>query len=134
MSKYQVMLTTGFILYINPKFWRHTCTTLYVAHNSYVLTDEKGFQIRCSSEYSSTHYSYLQGNSMSPKNPTDIFDMVPFSAMSPLAPLPASNGSAPPPPARPTEMSKSFLSEKLNIDSFNHKVWLRRQSFYCHIL
>lgn len=80
-----------------------------------------------------THYSYLQGNGMSPKNPTDIFDMVPFSAMPPLALLPASNGSAPPPPARPTEMSKFFFTKMLkNVGSFNHKVRLRRQSFYCH--
>ncbi|XP_077072110.1 PTB domain-containing engulfment adapter protein 1 isoform X1 [Siphateles boraxobius] len=49
------------------------------------------------------------GNGMSPKNPTDIFDMVPFSAMSPLGPLPASNGSAPPPPARPTEMRRDIF-------------------------
>ncbi|XP_056121631.1 PTB domain-containing engulfment adapter protein 1 isoform X2 [Rhinichthys klamathensis goyatoka] len=49
------------------------------------------------------------GNGMSPKNPTDIFDMVPFSAMPPLAPLPASNGSAPPPPARPTEMGRDIF-------------------------
>lgn len=49
------------------------------------------------------------GNGMSPKNPTDIFDMVPFSAMPPLAPLPASNGSAPPPPARPTEMRRDIF-------------------------
>uniref|UniRef100_A0A8C1ITV0 PTB domain-containing engulfment adapter protein 1 n=1 Tax=Cyprinus carpio TaxID=7962 RepID=A0A8C1ITV0_CYPCA len=44
------------------------------------------------------------GNSISSKTPTDIFDMVPFSPMTPLVPLPASNGSAPPPPARPTEI------------------------------
>lgn len=56
-----------------------------------------------------THDLFLQGNSMSSKAPTDVFDMVPFSPMTPLIPLPASNGSAPPPPARPTEMSKFFL-------------------------
>uniref|UniRef100_A0A672QA47 PTB domain-containing engulfment adapter protein 1 n=1 Tax=Sinocyclocheilus grahami TaxID=75366 RepID=A0A672QA47_SINGR len=44
------------------------------------------------------------GNSMSSKTPTDIFDMVPFSPMTPLVPLPASNGSAPPPPATPSEI------------------------------
>ncbi|XP_067300498.1 PTB domain-containing engulfment adapter protein 1 isoform X2 [Pseudorasbora parva] len=49
------------------------------------------------------------GNSMSSKTPTDIFDMVPFSPMTPLVPLPASNGSAPPPPARPTEMRKDIF-------------------------
>ncbi|XP_026127166.1 PTB domain-containing engulfment adapter protein 1 isoform X1 [Carassius auratus] len=49
------------------------------------------------------------GNSMSSKTPTDIFDMVPFSPMTPLVPLPASNGSAPPPPARPTEMRRDLF-------------------------
>uniref|UniRef100_A0A8C2FCC2 PTB domain-containing engulfment adapter protein 1 n=1 Tax=Cyprinus carpio TaxID=7962 RepID=A0A8C2FCC2_CYPCA len=41
--------------------------------------------------------------------PTDIFDMVPFSPMTPLVPLPASNGSAPPPPARPTEIRRDLF-------------------------
>ncbi|KTF83327.1 hypothetical protein cypCar_00009724, partial [Cyprinus carpio] len=49
------------------------------------------------------------GSSMSSKTPTDIFDMVPFSPMTPLVPLPASNGSAPPPPARPTEISRDLF-------------------------
>ncbi|KAK9969094.1 hypothetical protein ABG768_027299 [Culter alburnus] len=49
------------------------------------------------------------GNSMSSKTPTDIFDMVPFSPMTPLVPLPASNGSAPPPPARPTEIRRDVF-------------------------
>ncbi|XP_056610726.1 PTB domain-containing engulfment adapter protein 1 isoform X1 [Triplophysa dalaica] len=49
------------------------------------------------------------GDSMSSKTPTDIFDMVPFSPMTPLIPLPASNGSAPPPPVRPTEMRKDLF-------------------------
>uniref|UniRef100_A0A8C1ITX7 PTB domain-containing engulfment adapter protein 1 n=2 Tax=Cyprinus carpio TaxID=7962 RepID=A0A8C1ITX7_CYPCA len=49
------------------------------------------------------------GNSISSKTPTDIFDMVPFSPMTPLVPLPASNGSAPPPPARPTEIRRDLF-------------------------
>uniref|UniRef100_A0A671S181 PTB domain-containing engulfment adapter protein 1 n=1 Tax=Sinocyclocheilus anshuiensis TaxID=1608454 RepID=A0A671S181_9TELE len=49
------------------------------------------------------------GNSMSSKMPTDIFDMVPFSPMTPLVPLPASNGSAPPPPARPSEIRRDLF-------------------------
>ncbi|XP_055070990.1 PTB domain-containing engulfment adapter protein 1 isoform X6 [Misgurnus anguillicaudatus] len=49
------------------------------------------------------------GNSMPSKTPTDVFDMVPFSPMTPLVPLPASNGSPPPPPARPTEMRKDLF-------------------------
>ncbi|KAA0715515.1 PTB domain-containing engulfment adapter protein 1 [Triplophysa tibetana] len=49
------------------------------------------------------------GDSMSSKTPTDIFDMVPFSPVTPLIPLPASNGSAPPPPVRPTEMRKDLF-------------------------
>ncbi|XP_052004068.1 PTB domain-containing engulfment adapter protein 1 isoform X2 [Xyrauchen texanus] len=49
------------------------------------------------------------GNNISSKTPTDIFDMVPFSPMTPLVPLPASNGSAPPTPARPTEMRRDLF-------------------------
>ncbi|MCJ8732868.1 hypothetical protein PDJAM_G00216500 [Pangasius djambal] len=43
------------------------------------------------------------------KVPTDIFDMVPFSPVAPLVPLPASNSSPPPPPARPTEIRKDLF-------------------------
>ncbi|XP_057192737.1 PTB domain-containing engulfment adapter protein 1 isoform X2 [Triplophysa rosa] len=49
------------------------------------------------------------GDGMSSKTPTDIFDMVPFSPVTPLIPLPASNGSAPPPPARSTDMRKDLF-------------------------
>ncbi|XP_058248919.1 PTB domain-containing engulfment adapter protein 1 isoform X4 [Hemibagrus wyckioides] len=41
--------------------------------------------------------------------PTDIFDMVPFSPVAPLVPLPASNSSPPPPPARPTEIRRDLF-------------------------
>ncbi|KAB5577377.1 hypothetical protein PHYPO_G00209170 [Pangasianodon hypophthalmus] len=43
------------------------------------------------------------------KVPTDIFDMVPFSPVAPLVPLPASNSSPPPPPARPTEIRRDLF-------------------------
>ncbi|XP_051998828.1 PTB domain-containing engulfment adapter protein 1-like isoform X1 [Xyrauchen texanus] len=49
------------------------------------------------------------GNSMSSKTSTDIFDMVPFSQMTPLVPLPASNGSALPPPASSTEIRRDLF-------------------------
>ncbi|XP_062390147.1 PTB domain-containing engulfment adapter protein 1 isoform X3 [Sardina pilchardus] len=41
--------------------------------------------------------------SISTKPSTDIFDMIPFSAVEPLVPLPASNGASPPPPAQPAD-------------------------------
>ncbi|XP_053352796.1 PTB domain-containing engulfment adapter protein 1 isoform X2 [Clarias gariepinus] len=41
--------------------------------------------------------------------PTDIFDMVPFSPVAPLVPLPASNSSPPPPPVRPTEIRRDLF-------------------------
>ncbi|XP_036396388.1 PTB domain-containing engulfment adapter protein 1 isoform X2 [Megalops cyprinoides] len=42
--------------------------------------------------------------------PTDIFDMVPFSPAPALAPIPASNGTPPPPPAtRPPEIRKDLF-------------------------
>ncbi|GAA6086788.1 PTB domain-containing engulfment adapter protein 1 isoform X4 [Tachysurus ichikawai] len=43
------------------------------------------------------------------KVPTDIFDMVPFSPVAPLVPLPASNSSPPPPPAKPTEIRRDLF-------------------------
>ncbi|KAK3569479.1 hypothetical protein QTP86_031423 [Hemibagrus guttatus] len=46
------------------------------------------------------------------KVPTDIFDMVPFSPVAPLVPLPASNSSPPPPPERPTEISHQDSPKK----------------------
>ncbi|XP_030643109.1 PTB domain-containing engulfment adapter protein 1 isoform X2 [Chanos chanos] len=49
------------------------------------------------------------GGSMSPKAPTDIFDMVPFSPVTPLIPVPASNGSPPPPPARVADTRKDLF-------------------------
>ncbi|XP_062862130.1 PTB domain-containing engulfment adapter protein 1 isoform X2 [Trichomycterus rosablanca] len=41
--------------------------------------------------------------------PTDIFDMVPFSPVAPLVPLPGSNASPPPIPARPTEIRRDLF-------------------------
>lgn len=48
--------------------------------------------------------------SISTKAPsTDIFDMIPFSPVAPLVPLPASNGAPPPPPARPADARKDIF-------------------------
>ncbi|XP_060733126.1 PTB domain-containing engulfment adapter protein 1 isoform X1 [Tachysurus vachellii] len=43
------------------------------------------------------------------KAPTDIFDMVPFSPVAPLVPLPASNSSPHPPPAKATEIRRDLF-------------------------
>ncbi|XP_041940418.1 PTB domain-containing engulfment adapter protein 1 isoform X1 [Alosa sapidissima] len=48
--------------------------------------------------------------SISTKPPsTDIFDMIPFSPVEPLVPLPASNGAPPPPPARAADLRKDLF-------------------------
>ncbi|KAM6986213.1 PTB domain-containing engulfment adapter protein 1 isoform 3-T3 [Aplochiton taeniatus] len=47
--------------------------------------------------------------SMKPQS-TDIFDMVPFSPVTPLVPIPASNGSPPPPPTSlPPDIRKDLF-------------------------
>ncbi|XP_076120445.1 PTB domain-containing engulfment adapter protein 1 isoform X2 [Alosa pseudoharengus] len=51
-----------------------------------------------------------RAGSISTKPPsTDIFDMIPFSPVEPLVPLPASNGAPPPPPARPADLRKDLF-------------------------
>ncbi|XP_031441734.1 PTB domain-containing engulfment adapter protein 1 isoform X1 [Clupea harengus] len=40
---------------------------------------------------------------------TDVFDMIPFSPVEPLVPLPASNGAPPPAPAPPAEERKDLF-------------------------
>ncbi|XP_067111197.1 PTB domain-containing engulfment adapter protein 1 isoform X1 [Osmerus mordax] len=52
-----------------------------------------------------------QGGSLSMKpQSTDVFDMVPFSAVTPLVPIPASNGTPPPPPTTsPPDMRKDLF-------------------------
>ncbi|KAM9484931.1 PTB domain-containing engulfment adapter protein 1 isoform 1-T1 [Salvelinus alpinus] len=48
--------------------------------------------------------------SLKPQTSTDVFDMVPFSAVTPLVPIPASNGTPPPPPTTsPSDMSKDLF-------------------------
>ncbi|XP_046903437.1 PTB domain-containing engulfment adapter protein 1 isoform X3 [Hypomesus transpacificus] len=47
--------------------------------------------------------------SMKPQS-TDVFDMVPFSAVTPLVPIPASNGTPPPPPSTsPQDLRKDLF-------------------------
>ena len=59
--------------------------------------------------------SSLQAGSVTPKLPsTDIFDMIPFSPISPQSSVPTHNGMQPPPvPSRSNEISK--LSKQTNI-------------------
>ncbi|XP_020316996.1 PTB domain-containing engulfment adapter protein 1-like isoform X12 [Oncorhynchus kisutch] len=48
--------------------------------------------------------------SLKPPMSTDVFDMVPFSAVTPLVPIPASNGTPPPPTTTsPPDMSKDLF-------------------------
>uniref|UniRef100_A0AAY4BA99 PTB domain-containing engulfment adapter protein 1 n=1 Tax=Denticeps clupeoides TaxID=299321 RepID=A0AAY4BA99_9TELE len=48
-------------------------------------------------------------DSVSSKSPTDVFDMIPFSTVTPLVPVPANNGKPPPPPARPADPKKDLF-------------------------
>ncbi|TSR51409.1 PTB domain-containing engulfment adapter protein 1 [Bagarius yarrelli] len=75
-------------------FWCHNLTSFSCLEISSVTL----------TPMSSPDSSLSAGGGNNSKGPTDIFDMVPFSPVAPLVPLPASNSSPPPPPARPTEM------------------------------
>ncbi|XP_028846724.1 PTB domain-containing engulfment adapter protein 1 isoform X2 [Denticeps clupeoides] len=50
-----------------------------------------------------------RADSVSSKSPTDVFDMIPFSTVTPLVPVPANNGKPPPPPARPADPKKDLF-------------------------
>uniref|UniRef100_A0A4W5LUK3 PTB domain-containing engulfment adapter protein 1 n=1 Tax=Hucho hucho TaxID=62062 RepID=A0A4W5LUK3_9TELE len=58
------------------------------------------------------HTNDIDNKSISLKPPmsTDVFDMVPFSAVTPLVPIPASNGTPPPPTTTsPPDISKDLF-------------------------
>lgn len=57
-------------------------------------------------------FGSLQAGSISTKPPsTDIFDMIPFSPVAPLVPLPASNGTPPPPPEQSADTRKPLPTQ-----------------------